>query len=349
MTNKKEDSGWVFDSLVGFLQGPIWSAPLLTFIEEKSLIFEADIEDDPEYWKTYQEYKNLVDLLLGCFMEDMGISSELFEHACSVNKTARMPVQFQQNLFEQIWAANEYKIFKRMMIQKNLELQLQALNMIEQKYGLTPASLVYDSDEKNDELVMEELINKRILEEASLEKEEVDISEEAFLEERERIATEYRNEKALLEEALRTSSPASPATSSSDHQPKSSSVEPVERPPETSGEKPDLLQFRPIEAAGKNILEDQTEKKEDIKKEDMKKRQDYLRERRDKLVALKKEVRSQRLKNNDSTRPSSARLLAEATVKGNLDLDDVPEKVESSIIQIRKALAARLKAEVVNK
>lgn len=32
-----DTSGWVFDSLVGFLQGPIWSAPLLTFIEERSL------------------------------------------------------------------------------------------------------------------------------------------------------------------------------------------------------------------------------------------------------------------------------------------------------------------------
>lgn len=46
-----------------------------------------------------------------------------------------------------------------MMIQKNLELQLQALNMIEQKYGLTPASLVYETDGfLDDELVMEDLI-----------------------------------------------------------------------------------------------------------------------------------------------------------------------------------------------
>lgn len=45
------------------------------------------------------------------------------------------------------------------MIQKNLELQLQALNMIEQKYGLTPVSLMYETDTLNeDPLVMEELI-----------------------------------------------------------------------------------------------------------------------------------------------------------------------------------------------
>lgn len=32
-----ESSAWVFDSLIGFLHGPVWNAPLQTFIEEKSL------------------------------------------------------------------------------------------------------------------------------------------------------------------------------------------------------------------------------------------------------------------------------------------------------------------------
>lgn len=43
-----------------------------------------------------------------------------------------------QNLFEQIWAANDFDMFKRMMTTKNIELQLQALQLIEQKYGITP-------------------------------------------------------------------------------------------------------------------------------------------------------------------------------------------------------------------
>lgn len=32
-----EDNSWVFDSLVCFLHGPVWNAPLQTFIEEKSI------------------------------------------------------------------------------------------------------------------------------------------------------------------------------------------------------------------------------------------------------------------------------------------------------------------------
>jgi hypothetical protein len=31
------DDSWVFDSLVGFLKGPVWNVPILTFIEHKSL------------------------------------------------------------------------------------------------------------------------------------------------------------------------------------------------------------------------------------------------------------------------------------------------------------------------
>lgn len=60
------------------------------------IVFEANTEDCEEYRKIYQEYKNLVDLLLGCFMEDMSISPEQFEHACTVNRDTKIPIQFQQ-------------------------------------------------------------------------------------------------------------------------------------------------------------------------------------------------------------------------------------------------------------
>lgn len=33
----EDDSAWVFDSLICFLNGPEWNAPLQSFIEEKSL------------------------------------------------------------------------------------------------------------------------------------------------------------------------------------------------------------------------------------------------------------------------------------------------------------------------
>lgn len=47
--NDRDDSAWVFDSLIGFLQGPIWSTPLITFVEEKSLSKFASLRNSTLY------------------------------------------------------------------------------------------------------------------------------------------------------------------------------------------------------------------------------------------------------------------------------------------------------------
>ncbi|XP_023163466.1 cilia- and flagella-associated protein 36 [Drosophila hydei] len=131
-----EDS-WVFDSLVCFLHGPVWNAPLQTFIEQKSLVFDPNLqldENNEDIRQIHEEYKNLVDFMLGSFMEEMHITPEQFELACLEGRQqgpGENPFQFHQVLFQQIWAANDLKIFIRMMTQRNVELQLQALDLIE--------------------------------------------------------------------------------------------------------------------------------------------------------------------------------------------------------------------------
>ncbi|XP_063985958.1 cilia- and flagella-associated protein 36 [Diachasmimorpha longicaudata] len=349
-----EDSGWVFDSLVGFLKGPIWSSPLLTFVEERSIIFEPEMEDNKEYFEAYQEYKNLVDLLLGSYMEDMGITPEQFEHACTVNKQTKIPVQFQQSLFEQIWAANEYLVFKRMMIQKNLELQLQALSMIEQKFGLTPASLTCGPDTHlpQEELVMDELLSKQSQEEDPTEETEEDLKKE-----HERLANKYASEKAALKEALNISTnsllsftdvkePSEDCQATGDPWDGDLIPELLKRPSPL----PSISNLRVADEgrsggeAGQQIVEKLPIEPEN--QEEMKKREEYLKERRDQLVALKKQARCQYLE-TVKRRPSTARNVAEATMKGESNLENTPAP-DPSIIQVRKALAARLKAEVVD-
>ena len=40
----------------------------------------------------------------------------------------------------QVWAADDYEIFKRMMIQKNIDLQMEALELLQQRFPLIPTS-----------------------------------------------------------------------------------------------------------------------------------------------------------------------------------------------------------------
>ena len=102
--------------------------------------------------------------MLKSFMEDIGISEEQFTKACTFD-TRHMKSDMHTTVFEQVWffsliilkanmifyvftntkyictyfiitqvwAADEYEVFKRMMIQKNIELQLQALELLQQK------------------------------------------------------------------------------------------------------------------------------------------------------------------------------------------------------------------------
>ncbi|XP_066249559.1 cilia- and flagella-associated protein 36 [Euwallacea similis] len=313
-----EDDSWVFDSLVAFLNGPIWNAPLQSFIEEKSLIFEPSVTENEDYKKIFEEFKNLVDFMLGNFMEDIGISSEQFEKACAEGKRY---VSFDNNIFEQIWAANDQQMFVRMMTQRNVELQLQALELIEKKYGITPQSFIPKKSEDHTERSENpniQVIPVTVERESKLEKEILEEVAKRFVEEdAESIEAQMEHlmeEKPILEKQLKESLEKSQQRKDSDAKEEKPPV-PPRKPKETD----------PLE---------------------LKKRQEYLRAQRDKLVALKKEARQKHLNDEAGStaknRPKSAKA-AEAVLTGGRS------DPAANQLQIRKTLAERLKAEVVEK
>jgi hypothetical protein len=83
---------------------------------------EIDVSN-PEYITIHNEYKNLVDYMLGTFMEELCISPEQFEIACMEGKNLSALAKdepgdshsfsFHRGLFQQIWAANDIRIFVR--------------------------------------------------------------------------------------------------------------------------------------------------------------------------------------------------------------------------------------------
>lgn len=79
--------------------------------------------------------------MLGSFMEELQITPEQFEIACLEGRHNQSgssnAFSFHQGLFQQIWAANDIRIFVRMMTQRNVEIQLQALDLIERRQNST--------------------------------------------------------------------------------------------------------------------------------------------------------------------------------------------------------------------
>ncbi|KAK3869768.1 hypothetical protein Pcinc_024948 [Petrolisthes cinctipes] len=298
----EDDNAWVLDSLVNFLRGPVWHVPIMTFIEHKSLTFE-ECEDEEEKekrkedeTKIHQEYKTLVDFMLGSYMEDMGISPEQFESACG---KAAINTPFHQTLFEQVWAADDFQVFRRMMIQKNLELQLQTLEILQQRYGIVPESctpagglptneqdLMNEVIKTTDTDVLEEIKKKSLEEhealEGNLDTETKDM-EKAIAEsseENRRIETQMAKEQEMLERAL-----------------KMSLSEEGGGGEDTKMDKPSAPPFMAAST---------------IDPEEVKRRQEYLKRQRDRLLALKQKERERQLATYEQTnntaneRPKSA-------------------------------------------
>ncbi|XP_054725377.1 cilia- and flagella-associated protein 36 [Anastrepha obliqua] len=310
-----EDS-WVLDSLVCFLHGPVWNAPLQTFIEEKSLVFDPNMqiaEDSPDIVVIHNEYKNLVDYMLGSFMEEMQITPEQFETACLEGRNPDNHLHFHQGLFQQIWAANDIKMFIRMMTQRNVELQLQALDLIEKNQ----LALLQESD----------LVDNASPTESSCSHcEKYDEAVEDF------IAKSIEKELESPEAAV-TPEPESIDAAVND-------------------------KFERLNLFFEN---------QKVDPEDVVSRQEYLRQQRDKIIEIKKKTRVKQLLDTvarksatdlvSTGRPSSAQAAQKLLENGGKTTELLEkekdaegqggDETQSSALQLRKTLAKRLRAEVV--
>ncbi|GFU17651.1 cilia- and flagella-associated protein 36 [Nephila pilipes] len=411
-----EQLEWVFDSLVEFLRGPIWNIPVLTFIEQKSVVFEPGAENEDELKKVHEAYKNLVDFMLGSYMEDLRITPEEFEKSCSVASKKALN-QFHQSLFQQVWAADDFEIFRRMMTQKNLELQLQALEFLTQKRGSVPNCMEPNNEMKDEERSMEEIIKKAIEDVSQdFDAEESNKTAPADAALQEKMKFEAQKEKELLEQAIKQSVKEKEENNKVENEQIESSTE--QSP--TESEELENKEDSPIEASEEPTDEPKTEDSSDTKEEpqnsaadtedpvqlvqeipklslhsslppieqaksvtktlpplktpepvleqerpwsegdgtvyeqsqvevtpmELEKRQNYLRQQRDRILAMKKQERARRLSNTEEVitqaRPKSARAARKI-------LREEDTEVDPQTLAFRKTLAAKLRSEVIDK
>ncbi|XP_022332498.2 uncharacterized protein LOC111130096 isoform X1 [Crassostrea virginica] len=246
---------YVYDELLCFLGNPFFQVPVLTFMEAKCLIFDPSIEDSEEYKKVHQEYKATIQKLLDAFMKDTGIShDQIIKALHDMNRKQDIKEMFQ-SLFEQFFAAEDYGIFVRLMVQKNIELQQQALAMIMQMQGGLPESLKDEKEERappppppkpdqygaqNEDEILKAVLEqskreyeddqkKRKTQEEAVMKKEMESLIQISQVEHSRLEEEKTKEKAKLDQALfgLSLNEAAPQTSTSGN----NTVPPPSKPP----------------------------------------------------------------------------------------------------------------------
>lgn len=86
--------------------------------------------------------------------------------------------------------------------------------------------------------------------------------------------------------------------------------------------------------------------------EDLKRREQYLKDQRDRLLKLKNKERKKQLDSYSASqpkRPTSARVAREAVTSGLNEAISATNEADSSKLAVRKALADKLKKEVIYK
>ncbi|XP_074501593.1 cilia- and flagella-associated protein 36 isoform X2 [Sebastes fasciatus] len=134
----EEDSEWVVESIVGYLGSPEWVIPVTDFMENKCTVFDDEDENKLSYTEIHQQYKKLVENLLGNYMQEVGINEHQFLDACTSPFAKSKTLQ---TVFLPVLATDDFQIFRSLMVQKNMELQLQALRVIKERNGALPECL----------------------------------------------------------------------------------------------------------------------------------------------------------------------------------------------------------------
>ncbi|XP_068575111.1 cilia- and flagella-associated protein 36 isoform X3 [Cebidichthys violaceus] len=134
----EDDSEWVVESIVGYLGSPEWVIPVMDFMENKCTVFDDEDENKLSYTEIHQQYKKLVEKLLGNYMQEVGIDEQQFLDACTSPFAKSKTLQ---SVFQTVLATDDFQIFRSLMVQKNMELQLQALRVIKERNGALPECL----------------------------------------------------------------------------------------------------------------------------------------------------------------------------------------------------------------
>ncbi|XP_078505445.1 cilia- and flagella-associated protein 36 isoform X2 [Lissotriton helveticus] len=337
---------WVIESVFGFLRSPLWAAPVLDFLEQRCSVFDDEDENKLSYTEIHHEYKKLVEKLLESYLIDVGISEEQFQQAIT-SPFAQSPTS--QNILQPVLAVEDFKLFKSVMVQKNIELQLQAIQIIQERNGVLPDCLTNGSDALTDleqqemELLSEAI--RRSKEEYKQEQLRKKITElcGVQLEPSENLHEESP-EKSIQDSNRVSFEDTNSAQVAGDHITPAEilrTVKPRTHVLDIPMESPSLKLKAMTNAEAAEAWLEQARREAGIfgdKAEQLRKRAEYLKQKRDKLMSMKKEPRNKPMKQNSE----------DQELKASSSKKEMTEE-EKKHLQKRRQLAEKLKEEVINK
>ena len=117
-------ASWLYDAVIRYLQGPMYTTPLMGFIDAKCLVFDDEEENKLEFTIIHNEFKALVENLLSDFLVELGVTPEGFVDVVSRANGEKALGEF---VASSILTVDDYFQFKAMMVRRNLDLTEEVL------------------------------------------------------------------------------------------------------------------------------------------------------------------------------------------------------------------------------
>ena len=122
-TAEDDSADWIFEAILAFLSSPTWDAHVMNFVDEQCVIFDGAEENRFEHWDAHQAFKEHAEALLAAMMLEVGVTTDDFIEACTAR---RFSADVNRQAFEHLCALDDFLTFKKIMVKRNVELEIQA-------------------------------------------------------------------------------------------------------------------------------------------------------------------------------------------------------------------------------
>lgn len=143
-----EDNDWIFDYVLQFLNSETFDAAVMDFVDEKCSVFDNEDENKLVYSEIHIEFKDHVEAVLTSNLENLGLTSEIFFQACVSGRNSR---NVNKAVYDKVIAMDDFLTFKKIMVKRNTELELELMKAYRNMPNHDSASGV-EEDEEDEEL-----------------------------------------------------------------------------------------------------------------------------------------------------------------------------------------------------
>jgi len=123
---------WALEYIYEFIDSPVWRDPVQSYIDEYCIVFDREEEMTHVQNMIYRRFNSIIEELIERYIHSIGISTQQF----LISLTGGGKKRLTKQILEFILCFDDFIAFKNMMRNRNLELEQEALRMIQQ--GQTP-------------------------------------------------------------------------------------------------------------------------------------------------------------------------------------------------------------------